>query len=163
LTNNLKQRLPGRTVTSYGVNYAAAQDQSSAGPGATDMSRHIAEVAGRCPRTRFVIGGYSQGGTVTDIAIGLRGASRTTGETIPASLASRVVAVVVFGNPLGLSGRVIETASPTYGPKAKSFCNTDDTVCGGGGAGSLSGGHLSYATNGSVPQAADFAAGQLNS
>jgi cutinase len=126
------------------------------------MSRHIADVAGRCPQTRFVIGGYSQGGTVTDIAIGLRGVSRTTGEAIPASLASRVVAVVVFGNPLGLSGRVIETASPTYGPKARSFCNTDDTVCGGGGAGSLPGSHLSYATNGSVPQAADFAAGRIN-
>ena len=155
--------LPGLKITSYGVDYAAASDQSSAGPGATDMSRHIADVAGRCPRTSFVIGGYSQGATVTDIAIGIRGASRTTGEAIPAGVASRVVAVVVFGNPLGLSGRTIEGASTTYGPKAKSFCNTDDTVCGGGGAGSLPGSHLSYATNGAVPQAADFAAGRLAS
>ena len=40
--------------------------------------------------------------------------------------------MVVFGNPLKLSGQTIAAASPTYGPKAEEFCTTDDPVCGNG-------------------------------
>jgi len=77
------------------------------------MTRHIVDVAGRCPQTTFVIGGYSQGASVTDIAIDARGAQRLgRGETIPAELAPRIAAVVVFGDPLsGFSGSTLENAS----------------------------------------------------
>src|SRR6185312_13605775 len=91
----------GRSVSAYGVNYAAAIDQSSAGAGATDMTNHVVQYAAQCPGSRIVLGGYSQGASVTDIAIGiptLLGAGRT----IPTSLAPRIAAVVVFGNPLRL-------------------------------------------------------------
>lgn len=72
LVSAVQQQLPGLTVDSYAVDYAANVSQTSAGPGATDMSDHITEVAARCPDTEFVIGGYSQGASVTDIAIGIR-------------------------------------------------------------------------------------------
>jgi cutinase len=153
----LTAELSDRTVTSYAVDYAANSSQTSAGPGATDVSAHVSQVAASCPSTRFVLGGYSQGATVTDIAVGIR-TGTTTGTPVPAALADRVAAVVVFGNPLGLSGRTIATASTTYGPKSKDYCNSSDSVCGSApktGTGS----HLSYASNGATSDGARFAAG----
>ncbi|WP_380161279.1 cutinase family protein [Kineococcus sp. NBC_00420] len=153
----LTSELSDRTVTSYAVDYAANTSQTSAGPGATDMSAHVREVAAACPSTRFVLGGYSQGATVTDIAVGIR-TGTTTGTPVPAELSGRVAAVVVFGNPLGLSGRTIATASTTYGTKSKDYCNSSDTVCGSApktGTGS----HLSYPSNGATTEGARFAAG----
>ncbi|BAL89221.1 putative cutinase [Actinoplanes missouriensis 431] len=157
LARELAAALPDLAVGSFAVVYAAAGNQRSAGPGATNMSRHITEVAGECPDTRFVIGGYSQGASVTDIAIGIRGAG-TAGEAIPERLADRVAAVVVFGNPLGLQRRTIAGSSAVFGPKAKEFCNTGDPVCGGGGNFAA---HLAYPRNGSVQQAAAFAASKI--
>jgi cutinase len=147
----------GRKISSYAVNYAASYDQSSAGPGATDMTQHVTSVAKSCSKTRFVLGGYSQGASVTDIAIGIP-TYLGTGKTIPTKLAGRVKAVVVFGNPLGLFGQTIPTASSTYGRKALDICNPGDPVC---GAGSDMTAHLAYATNGSVDKAAAFAAKKI--
>jgi cutinase len=103
------------------------------------------------------VGGYSQGASVTGIAIGIRGAG-TDGQAIPANLTGRVAAVVVFGNPLGLRRRTIAGSSATFGPKAKEFCNTGDPVCGNGNNFAA---HLAYPRNGSVQQAAAFAAGKI--
>ena len=100
----IRSGLAGQSVSSYAVNYAAALDQSSAGAGATDMTNRVRSVAAQCPNTSFVLGGYSQGASVTDISIGIR-TMLGTGQTIPANLSSRVKAVVVFGNPLR-QGRV---------------------------------------------------------
>jgi len=157
LDRALKGAVGNRSYSSYAVVYAAAADQRSAGPGATDMSNHIKEIAAKCATTKFVIGGYSQGASVTDIAIGLR-VGTTTGESIPTNLAPRVAAVVVYGNPLGIGRRTIETASQLYGPKAKSFCAQGDPVCGGGGNFAA---HLAYLSNGDVGAGAQFAAGKL--
>ena len=156
--SSLTSALGGRTVSSYAVNYAANSSQSSAGPGATDMSNHISSVAAACPGTRFVIGGYSQGATVTSIAVGIR-TGTSSGTPIPAALAPRVAAVVVFGNPLGISRQTIATASPVYGPKSRDYCNNGDPVCGGGFNFAA---HLTYASNGSTTQGAQFAAGLVN-
>ncbi|SDU88380.1 cutinase [Microlunatus sagamiharensis] len=161
LVSGLQSQLGGYTVSSYAVDYAANSSQTSAGPGATDMSAHVSSVAASCPGTRFVIGGYSQGATVTDIAISIR-TGVTMGTPIPSALSGRVAAVVVFGNPLGASGRTIATSSTVYGPKSRDYCNVSDSICGRQGsnpAGEGSGGHLSYSSNGSVTQAATFAAG----
>ncbi|GIF16379.1 cutinase family protein [Actinoplanes teichomyceticus] len=157
LARALAAELPGKRVGSFAVVYAAAASQASAGPGATNMTQHITSVAASCPGTEFVIGGYSQGASVTDIAMGIRGAG-TRGQAIPANLADRISAVVVFGNPLGLQRRTIAGSSAVFGPKAKEFCNTGDPVCGGGGNFAA---HLAYPRNGSVQQAARFAAGRI--
>jgi len=164
LSRELAANLPGRSVNATGVDYAADFAQTSDGPGATVMTRHIVDVADRCPQTTFVIGGYSQGASVTDIAIDARGAQRLgRGETIPEELAPRIAAVVVFGNPLsGFSGSTLEDASALYGAKTKSFCGTTDTICGGGRNGNVRGGHLSYNSNGAVTQAAEFAAARVD-
>ncbi|WP_066065679.1 cutinase family protein [Frankia sp. EI5c] len=152
--NSLKQNLSGKSVSSYAVNYAADVAQLSAGAGATDMTRHVRSVAASCPNTKFVLGGYSQGASVTDISIGIP-TLLGSGETIPTNLAPRVAAVVVFGNPLALYGQKITTVSPLYGPKAKEFCNLGDPVC---AAGFNVYAHLTYGFDGSTTNGATFAA-----
>ncbi|GMF36310.1 unnamed protein product [Phytophthora lilii] len=129
-------------------------DQTSAGPGATDMTNHVVSVAKECPDTVFVLGGYSQGASVTDISIGIK-TTLGSGNTIPESLSSRIKAVVTFGNPLKLMGETIESASSTYGSKAIELCNESDPVC-GNGFNTMA--HLTYATDGSVTTAAQNAA-----
>ncbi|KGM14008.1 cutinase family protein [Cellulomonas bogoriensis] len=153
----LADELPGMTVTSHAVDYAAAASQRSAGPGATAMTDHVTAMAARCPGTQFVLGGYSQGATVTSIALGIR-AGTTTGRAIPDELSDRVAAVVVFGNPLGMRGQTIASASRTYADRAKDYCNSGDSICGrqpSTGRGT----HTGYATNGSTTDGARFAAG----
>ncbi|WP_375425915.1 cutinase family protein [uncultured Friedmanniella sp.] len=154
---SLTSDLSGRTVSSYAVDYAANSSQSSAGPGATDLTNHVTSLAASCPNTQFVLGGYSQGATVVDIALGIR-TGTSTGTAIPTSLAPRVKAVVVFGNPLGLQRQTIATASTLYGPKSRDYCNTGDPVCGNG---SNVAAHLQYASNGSTTAGAQFAAGLI--
>ncbi|MEX5632560.1 cutinase family protein [Parafrankia sp. FMc2] len=155
--NSVKQGLTGKTVSSYAVNYAADIAQTSDGAGATDMTRHVRSVAASCPNTKFVLGGYSQGASVTDISIGIR-TFLGSGETIPTELAPRVAAVVVFGNPLALFGQKITTASPLYGPKAKEFCNLGDPVCAGGFNVFA---HLTYGFDGSTANGASFAVSKV--
>jgi cutinase len=149
--------LPNMTVTDYPVNYAADVAQDSAGPGATDMSEHIISMAAQCPDTRFIIGGYSQGASVTDIALGIQ-TVLGTGTTIPASIAPRVDAIVTFGNPLRESGQTIASASPANASKSDDFCNQGDPVC-ANGINILE--HVAYATNGDATQGAQFAASKV--
>jgi cutinase len=162
LGSALTSSLPGLTVQATGVDYAAASDQSSAGPGATAMTQQIVNLSAGCPATLFVVGGYSQGASVTDIALGVPGANFLGhGDVVPSALAPRIVAVVVFGNPLSSFGGTIESASSTYGSRAKSYCGRSDNICGGDHNGNVDGGHLDYATNGAVTDAAAFAAARV--
>jgi cutinase len=154
LVSGITSALSGKTVSSHAVVYDALATQTSAGPGATSMTRHIVKYAAQCPNAVFVIGGYSQGGTVTDIAIGIE-TVLGTGETIPVELAPRIKAVVVFGNPLHLTGQTIAQASPTYGAKAIEYCSDGDPIC-ATGANFFT--HLTYAADGSVAKAARRAA-----
>jgi cutinase len=158
LSNALKSALPGKSVSAVAVDYAADIAQTSAGQGATDMSNKVKQIAAECPNTSFVVGGYSQGASVTDIALGIR-TTLGTGGTIPSELAGRVKAVTVFGNPLRLFGQTINTASPQFGQEALDTCATGDPVCGNG---SNAAAHLSYAFDGSTTKAAQFAAGKIN-
>ena len=157
--SSVTSQLPGRSVSTYAVNYAASYGQTSAGPGSRDLVARVTSVAAACPDTEFILGGYSQGATVVSNAIGLRTPSSFTGAVLPADVASRVKAVVVFGNPLGLTRQTIESASATYGSRARSFCNFGDPVCQLGGFNSFA--HLTYATNGSTTQGATFAASMI--
>lgn len=159
--DRLKSELSDRSVSTYAVNYAADFTQASAGPGSRDLVAHLTSVAASCPSTTFVIAGYSQGATVVTNAVGVRTTSSITGAVIPADIADRIDAVVVFGNPLGLRGSKIETASATYGPRTRSFCNFGDPVCQIGGFNAFA--HVQYGTNGSTTEGAQFAAAQVRS
>jgi cutinase len=104
----ITSNLAGMRITSHAVEYRALWDQSTAGPGATNMTKEVVSVAGACP-------------------IGIKTILGTS-STIPMTLASRIKAIVTFGDPLKLLGRIIKVASATYGSKAVEFCNLGDPV-----------------------------------
>jgi cutinase len=144
----------GRSVSAYAVNYAASITQLSAGAGATDMTNHVIQYARECPLSKIILGGYSQGASVTDIAVGIP-TLLGTGRTIPAELGSRITAVAVFGNPLRLFGQQLPTANLALLLKGQDICNAGDPVC-GGGVNVLA--HLTYGFNGATANAGRRAA-----
>ncbi|KAE9078268.1 hypothetical protein PF010_g23196 [Phytophthora fragariae] len=159
LVSSITSNLDGMSVSSYAVNYLASVTQTSAGPGATDMTKHVVAVAQQCPKTVFVIGGYSQGASVTDISIGIK-TMLGMGQIIPEDLAPRIKAIVTFGNPLKLMGQTIERSSQLYGSKAIEFCNLGDPVC-ANGFNTMA--HMVYPMDGSVTKAAQQAAALVKS
>lgn len=157
LVSGIKTSLSGRSVTSYAVNYPADFAQAGDGTGATDLTNHVTATAASCPGTQFVIGGYSQGASVVDIAFGV-GGMLGSGSVLPTSLADRIRAVTVFGNPLRMAGSPLSSQNIPVRARVLDQCNTGDPVCGAGVNGLA---HLTYATNGSVPRAVRFAAARL--
>jgi predicted esterase len=106
--------------------------------GGKKMADLVATALSQCPSTKVIVSGYSQGGMVVHNAF-------TNGLT-----ASKVSGAVLFGDPLKRSA---VGDMPT--DKVKQFCGTSDTICGGGGDGGATGGHLSYGS--SADAAATFA------
>src|SRR6476620_6546032 len=88
--DSLRSQLGGRSVGVYAVDYPASRDFDSSTPaGASDASSHIQSMAGNCPGTRLVLGGYSQGAGVIDLS--------TT--AMPPQIADHVAAAALFGAP----------------------------------------------------------------
>jgi cutinase len=154
--DSLTSQVGGRSVDVYAVNYPANDDyHNSAYAGANDASAHIQGTVANCPNTKIVLGGYSQGSTVIDLA--------TT--QMPPPVADHVAAVALFGEPSsGFStmlwgGQPLPTINPVYAGKTLSLCAPDDPICSGGGNIIA---HVSYIEAGMTNQAATFAANKLN-
>ena len=154
---SLSADLPGESVVDYAVDYAASDTQLSTFAGATDLSDHVVALAAQCPDTLFVIGGYSQGATATDLATGLLPVPLLV-TTIPNSLAAHIAAVVTFGNPGHLLIEIPLTDSAAYGAKWLDFCAPGDPVCLGGLNVNA---HTDYVINGDTAAGAVFAAAQV--
>ncbi|MGB9222929.1 cutinase family protein [Mycobacterium sp.] len=153
--DSLTSQVNGRSVTAYPVEYPANDDyHNSATAGADDASAHIQGTAANCPNTKIVLGGYSQGSTVIDLA----------SNAMPAPVASHVAAVALFGEPSSSfstmlwGGQPLPVISPLYAPKSISLCAPGDPICSGGGD-ILA--HVSYITSGMTSQAATFAANKV--
>lgn len=153
--DSLTSQVGGRSVNAYAVNYPANDDyHNSATAGSNDASAHIQDVVASCPNTKLVLGGYSQGSTVMDLA----------SQAMPAPVADRVAAVALFGEPSsGFSsmlwgGQPLPTISPALVGKTISLCAPDDPICSPGGNIMA---HVSYIESGMVNQAATFAANKL--
>jgi cutinase len=145
----------GRSVTSYAVNYPANDDyHNSATAGANDASAHIQDVVANCPNTKLVLGGYSQGATVIDLA----------SNQLPPAAADHVAAVALFGEPTsGFSsmlwgGQPLPTIAPVYAGKTTSVCAPDDPIC-TPGANIMA--HVTYIETGMVNQAATYVVNRL--
>jgi cutinase len=159
--DSLRQRVGGRSVGVYAVNYPATFDFSnSASVGATDASAHIQYMATNCPGTRMVLGGNSQGAGVIDlITIGAILVPGFTPVPMPPEVADHIAAVAVFGNPSrDIVGAPLTAISPLYGPKTIDLCAPGDPFC---SEGTDFIAHFSYIQNGMVSQAATFAASRL--
>lgn len=166
----LSARLPGKSVDAYGVNYPASLNFGQAVDGIADAANKIQSVIAECPSTKIVLGGYSQGAAVagyttsSTVPAGIA-LPASISRPLPASVASHVAAVALFGTPddwfLGLADH---SAPPIaigdlYAGKTIQLCATGDPVCYPGGLDRSA--HSSYKTNGMADQAADFVANKV--
>jgi cutinase len=150
----LRSKVGGRAVGVYAVNYPASNDFVRSTPaGADDASAHLRSMAANCPNTRMVLGGYSQGAAVIDLAT-----------TATPEAADHVAAAALFGAPSSsfsdtLSPGPLPTIGAPYAGKTINLCVPNDPICFEGGRDIRA--HGAYAQTGMVAQAAAFAADRL--
>lgn len=154
----LGKKITGKTLSSYAVDYPADLSLTSAATGNADVVNHVNTQASACPNQRFILVGYSQGANVVDNSIGISSAGAVVGSpivaTIPAALAPRVAAVLLFGNPIRALGKSV---TGTYQSRTIDFCANGDPICQNGGTDVLA--HLGYTSD--ADAAATFAAGKV--
>jgi cutinase len=138
--DSLKSQIGGRSLGVYAVNYPATfafADSSRAG--ADDVNAHVTDMIGRCPNTRIVLGGISQGAGVMDVASTI----------LPPQATDHVAAIALFGNPSSLLATALSGGFPpiseAYSGKTIDMCATDDPACSDGLNPSA---HGSYRSNG---------------
>jgi cutinase len=154
--DSLSAQLPGRAVAVYAVNYPASDNYlSSASEGSADARAHIQSIVASCPNTRIIVGGYSQGASVTQLS---------TFALAPA-VADRIAAVALFGSPSSefssmlAGGAPLPTVSPDFRTKTIDLCIPGDPIC---SAGADMMAHVSYVPAGMANQAATFAASKVD-
>ena len=153
--DTLRAQAGGKSVSVYAVNYPASQDYAnSVAAGAGDASAHVQSTAANCPNTRMVLGGYSQGAAVVDLA--------TT--SMPADVADNVAAAAEFGGARSafadsLSPGPLPSVGPLYTAKTIEMCVPNDPICYQGGSDMRA--HGAYVQTGMVNEAAVFAASRV--
>jgi cutinase len=149
----------------YAVDYAATMDFPRAMAGINDAGMHVENMATSCPNTKMVLGGYSQGaaimGFVTSAAIP-DGAPEDAPKPMPADVANHVAAVTLFATPsdqfMHSIGQPAIVIGPAYMAKTSQLCAPGDPICSGGGDWAA---HDRYTGDGTIEQAAIFAAGRI--
>ncbi|MDD4865876.1 MAG: cutinase family protein [Mycobacterium sp.] len=167
----LTERLPGRSVDAYGVDYPASLDFSQAADGVVDASNKVEQTAASCPNTMVVVGGYSQGAAVAayvtadSVPPGYALPAGITGP-MPPNTARHVAAVVLFGKPSNGVVQLVDRNAPPitighlYAGKTIEMCAVDDPVCASDGFSRAA--HSSYRFNGMTDQAAEFAVAKID-
>ncbi|WP_329244700.1 cutinase family protein [Streptomyces sp. NBC_01478] len=154
----LQQKITGKTLSSYAVNYPADLSLTSAATGNLDVVNHVNAQAAACPNQRFILVGYSQGANVVDNSLGISSDGAVVGSpivaTIPAAVEPKVAAVLLFGNPIRALGKSV---TGTYQSRTIDFCANGDPICQNGGTDVLA--HLGYTSDAGA--AATFAAGRI--
>jgi len=177
--DELRTAISPRSLNVYPVNYEASGNFSdriefaqSFLDGVKDASSHIEATAANCPKTRIVLGGYSQGAAVAGAVTSASVPAGVPAEYLsfmpkpmPPEIANHVAAVTLFGNPsqawLQNYGAPPIVVGPLYVPKTDDLCAAGDTICNGDPGGLPSFAHSSYPVNGMTQQAAGYAASHL--
>ncbi|ROV88431.1 hypothetical protein VSDG_09251 [Cytospora chrysosperma] len=119
----------GATVTGY---------LQGGEPGASlEMASLVTQAFTKCPQTKIVLSGYSQGGQIVHNAASL----------LPAATMKAVSSVVIFGDPS--SSQRVANADTS---RVLILCHADDDICQGGDIIALE--HLTYAAD--AYKAAEF-------
>lgn len=144
--NQIASRVGGTSqLAIQGVTYPASVSGFLAGgdaAGSTTMTNLISSTATRCPNTKIVLAGYSQGAQLVHNAAG-----RTSSAN-----AAKVAAVVVFGDP-----KRGQSLSPIAASKVLTICHDGDNICEGGSSITIA--HLTYQMD--VGTAGAFVAGKV--
>ena len=151
--DSLRSQIGGRSLGVYAVNYPGTFKFAESAPiGAQDTAAHVQDMAARCPHTKQVLGGMSQGAGVIDMASTM----------ISPEAADHVAAVALFGNPKSMLATAVSGGFPDIGPllaaKTIDMCAPDDPACSGG---FNPGAHGSYVESGMAAQAATQVAARL--
>ncbi|MET0698204.1 MAG: cutinase family protein [Mycobacterium sp.] len=165
--NSLRSRLGTKSVGVYAIDYPATTEFSTAIIGITDARAHILATAANCPKTKMVLGGFSQGaavmGFVTADVVPEGVSAADVPPPMPPEIADHVAAVALFGKPSPRFMRVISdpqiTIGAPYVAKTVDLCVDNDLVC--DPHGSSFSVHNEYDSTGMVDQGAAFAANQL--
>jgi cutinase len=175
----LRTRAGERSVEVYPVNYPASGNfgdriefARTVVDGIRNATDHIEATAKDCPKTKMVLGGYSQGAAVAAYAT-----AATVPDGIPPEykqyipepmapeIADHVASVVLLGTPSNEFIRDIGAPAMVIGPRYKDktieLCEPGDTICDGTPAGVPNFAHTAYVFNGMPGQAADFTVGRL--
>jgi cutinase len=160
LAGSLRPQLGARTLGTYAVDYPASYNFLSTRNGANDAAAHIADTAARCPSTRIVLGGFSQGASAVSMLAGVAPVGERIGTigsapALPAGLAGGVAAVAVFGNPGARFGTPLSTNGQFAG-RAIDLCSPGDPIC---SAGRDRAAHSNYDAPPYLDQAVSFVAG----
>jgi cutinase len=151
--DTLRPMVKGSTIGTYAVEYPASWDFMKAAAGATDMSKRVQATAARCPKTKIVMGGYSQGAAVVDVVATSPVAGLGYTAPLPAAVVPRVASVVVFGNPSARLGQPLTRMSPDFGARTADLCNTNDPICSPGRDWNA---HITYPKSGLIKLAAQW-------
>ncbi len=163
----LNARVNGSPPAVYAVSYPATDHWDTGVDGIRDAGAHVVSRATSCPRTKMVLGGYSQGAAVMGFVTSAQVPDGVDPATVPKPLdpgvAEHVAAVVLFAMPneraMNFLNEPTITIGPLYQAKTLQVCAPEDAVCSDGMSFAA---HDSYAGDGSiVDQAADFAARRL--
>ncbi|MDF2824511.1 MAG: Cutinase [Mycobacterium sp.] len=151
-----------KDINLYSVNYPADNEIDV---GANDMSSRIQDMAGRCPDTRLVLGGYSLGAAVTDVVLAVPFGFMGFDKPLPAGLDQKIAAIALFGNGAAWIGP-ISNFSPLYKERTIELCHGADPICNPADPNTWENNwsdHLqpAYINSGMVNQAADFVAGRI--
>ncbi|MGA9493742.1 MAG: cutinase family protein [Mycobacterium sp.] len=177
--DELRTAVGPKSLDVYPVNYEASSNFSdriefaqSVVDGIKDATGHIEATAANCPKTRIVLGGFSQGAAVAGFVTSASIPAGVPAEYVPflpkpmpPEIANHVAAVTLFGKPsaawLQSYGAPTITIGPLYAPKTLELCADGDTICNGDASALPSFAHNSYPANGMTAQAAGYAAGHL--
>ncbi|OJZ74252.1 cutinase family protein [Mycobacterium paraffinicum] len=164
--DTMRSHVGGRSLGVYPVDYPATTDFPRAVDGISDAGAHVEHMAVSCPRTRMVLGGYSQGaaviGFVTESAVPDGVHLVRALQPMPVEVSNHVAAVALFGKPSSQFMSIINeppvTIGPPYSGKTIELCVPGDPIC-SDATNPLA--HRQYVEAGMVDQAADFAAGRI--
>lgn len=151
-----------KNIGLYAVNYPADTEIDI---GANDMSSRIQDMAGRCPDTRLVLGGYSLGAAVTDVVLAAPIAAFGFEKPLPPGVDRHIAAVALFGNGIAWAGP-ITNFSPLYRDRTIELCHGADPICNPADPNTWETNwpdHAAraYVNAGMVDQAADFIAARI--
>jgi cutinase len=106
------------------------------------LSSLINSTISRCPSTKMVVSGYSQGAQIVHNSL----------SSLPSNITDRISSVVLFGDPK--NGTAIQGVASE---KVMTFCHAGDDICKGGDVVAMA--HLNYSQN--AMEAAGFALGGM--
>jgi cutinase len=124
----LRPQVGEESLDVYPVNYPATDQWATGVDGVRDAGAHVVSMAGTCPKTQMVLGGFSQGaavmGFVTSAAVPDGVDPATVPKPLQPDVADHVAAVVLFGLPNSRAMNFLGEPSVVIGPLYQAKTNS---------------------------------------